>query len=912
MPVKLDFEQKYREEADPWGIGDATADRYERYRDLLLRHARRRGAILDIGCGLGAFLVRFEGEFEQLTGVDVSAEAIRRARSIHPEVEFVQGSAVQLDHAETLDRRFDAIVFSDVINYFGEGQKTAALRWIASHLHEDGIALIAAWSPGGRYLTADEFRELVARHLVIVREINLETGHVALICEKRRFMVAITVDYETWQPIPEGKVIDWVRDVFEPGEALANICDRVGAKLTVMAEMGEYFWLADNDPAIARAMESQWRDLIARGHDVQVHLHPNWLPETGATRDASGWHWDPAYAKADAYPGDLSALLARCKDTLERICRRANAGYEAACFRAGGYQVQPFARLSDALTESGYLADSSIWSGGHSVEREHDFRHAYSMQLPYFASRFDPQLKAPPAEQTLIELPIWTPRQGRRWSFDGVRPSLAAELRDHVRARVDRATPIRYARLRQRLKRVARRLYFGPLRVFWPLLVRTIPSRGVFRLFDYGPEQDVRHEYFVAIGHTKGDHNFAALERELVALASDPRVSFVTLSDMASKADSELQQTRRDSAESEAAYQVQREYATVMGEERNLLQADALQQRIPLDSVTVLDLGCGAGDWSARIAELYPWMRVTGVDVGSEFVAKARERHASDRVVFELADFAALPFASGSFDCVYADNTLEHAFDVQKTLAEVRRVLSPSGTLVAAIPSDGRNPRRVVDNHTWKTVPSDVQARMLDAGFEDIVIDEINLVLDLGATPYPPSDNRMMYVRARVRNEPPLQLVRRLTSWTYNSLDPERSQISADPVEILRGGFAWCWGYARVLQHLLSVYGIQAEIATLWARNHARGRGKDLVDTHEVVVADLGDREVVLDPMADVVFETDLATLIRNPRLAGLKRDADERFVSRGYELYATSYLYERVFKYSVAGRTFESPARTA
>ena len=40
---------------DPWAIGDAGDPRYDLYRDYLLAHVRG-GGILDIGCGLGAFL----------------------------------------------------------------------------------------------------------------------------------------------------------------------------------------------------------------------------------------------------------------------------------------------------------------------------------------------------------------------------------------------------------------------------------------------------------------------------------------------------------------------------------------------------------------------------------------------------------------------------------------------------------------------------------------------------------------------------------------------------------------------------------------------------------------------------------------------------------------------------------------
>ena len=79
MQVKRDFDRIYAEEADPWAIGSASIPRYDRYRDLLLARVHG-GSLLDIGCGLGAFLARFRDDFEQLTGVETAAEAIRRGR----------------------------------------------------------------------------------------------------------------------------------------------------------------------------------------------------------------------------------------------------------------------------------------------------------------------------------------------------------------------------------------------------------------------------------------------------------------------------------------------------------------------------------------------------------------------------------------------------------------------------------------------------------------------------------------------------------------------------------------------------------------------------------------------------------------------------------------------------------------
>jgi ubiquinone/menaquinone biosynthesis C-methylase UbiE len=414
------------------------------------------------------------------------------------------------------------------------------------------------------------------------------------------------------------------------------------------------------------------------------------------------------------------------------------------------------------------------------------------------------------------------------------------------------------------------------------------------------------------IGHTKGEHDMAHFRDEISRLRGDGRLEFVTLSEMVDVADRDLVTRSRGDAVAEARFQVAREYTTVMGDERNVAQARRLQSLIPLDRSFVLDLGCGAGDWSHAIAEAFPWMRVVGVDAGAEFIARARERWATDRVEFLTGDFRELPLADSSVDCVYADNVLEHAFDLEATMGEIRRVLKPEGFLVAAIPADGLNPRRCVDNHNWKATTADIRMRFECAGFTIVRLGEVDLLRDLRSKPYPPALDRMIHVvgRVRVDTSSALGQVSRLVEWVYGHLDPARTHSGESAAEILRNGYAWCWGYARVLQDLLSQHGYPADIVSMTATDHERGRGTERVETHEAVLADVGGRQVVLDAMANTVIPHSLLNVLADPHLAIAKNHADDRYLTRRYHLYDTGYWYSRVVKYTVRGRTVRNKHR--
>ena len=171
----------------------------------------------------------------------------------------------------------------------------------------------------------------------------------------------------------------------------------------------------------------------------------------------------------------------------------------------------------------------------------------------------------------------------------------------------------------------------------------------------------------------------------------------MSISELARTARPELERGLSGERAQEASRQVQREYGAQMSEDRNTAQSEPLIELIPLDRKRILDVGCGRGLGTAALARSFTGSTLVGADVGEEFIERARAELATDSLSFAVEDFAELSFADGAFDCVHADNSLEHAFDVDASLAELYRVLAPGGCLVAALPPDGLNPDRTCD-----------------------------------------------------------------------------------------------------------------------------------------------------------------------------------------------------------------------
>lgn len=105
----------------------------------------------------------------------------------------------------------------------------------------------------------------------------------------------------------------------------------------------------------------------------------------------------------------------------------------------------------------------------------------------------------------------------------------------------------------------------------------------------------------------------------------------------------------------------------------------------PEVGLTVLDIGCGTGNYALELAR--KGLKVTGIDISTGMLAKARARAARENleINFCLADAQDLPFADNNFDIVLSVSSLEFFLDLQRALNEAYRVLKPGGRLVVGV-----------------------------------------------------------------------------------------------------------------------------------------------------------------------------------------------------------------------------------
>lgn len=93
-----------------------------------------------------------------------------------------------------------------------------------------------------------------------------------------------------------------------------------------------------------------------------------------------------------------------------------------------------------------------------------------------------------------------------------------------------------------------------------------------------------------------------------------------------------------------------------------------------LENGRALDVGCGKGRFARVFAGEWPTARITATDISTAMLA-----YVKPPLQACAATMTTLPFRDGVFDVVYATESLEHAVDIERAVAEMCRVTRPGG-----------------------------------------------------------------------------------------------------------------------------------------------------------------------------------------------------------------------------------------
>ena len=211
--------------------------------------------------------------------------------------------------------------------------------------------------------------------------------------------ILITLDYELFF----GKSGSIAKNIIEPTEELLSILDKFNIKASFFIDSGyiiklkEYMRNFENLKKDYDLIVQQIKKLSYENHDIQLHIHPHW---EDSFFDGKEWVFNTnRYKLSDFSELEIDDIVKRYSLVLEQITYK-----KPFVFRAGGWCIQPFAKLADALYKYGIRVDSTIFFGGKNTTLEKSFDFTNSPNINSWRFSKDPLIQN--KNGNFLEIPI--------------------------------------------------------------------------------------------------------------------------------------------------------------------------------------------------------------------------------------------------------------------------------------------------------------------------------------------------------------------------------------------------------------------------------------------------------------------------------------------------------------------------
>ena len=181
--------------------------------------------------------------------------------------------------------------------------------------------------------------------------------------------IFLTLDYELFFGSNSGTQ---ERSIIYPTNRLLEILDKCNIKASFFVDSG-YIIKLDEYRKKYDILEDDYQKLISQikglsdsGHDIQLHIHPHW---EDSYYEGGRWVIDTArYRIYDFSKDDVVDLVSRYKNVLTSLTSK-----EPFAYRAGGWCIQPFKHIMDALRLNKVWLDSTLFQNGKNDSVTHFF-----------------------------------------------------------------------------------------------------------------------------------------------------------------------------------------------------------------------------------------------------------------------------------------------------------------------------------------------------------------------------------------------------------------------------------------------------------------------------------------------------------------------------------------------------------
>lgn len=345
--------------------------------------------------------------------------------------------------------------------------------------------------------------------------------------------ILLTVDHEIF-----GNGTGDVRQhMTDPTEQMAAACDRHGMPLTVFFEVEEYLAFEREREKLVAALgydpaaevREQAVDLVKRGHDLQLHVHPEWL---GCVFERGAWKLNSDKRTVHSLFGsqaETTEYVRSRKAAVDELWEEAGSPRRVTAFRAGAFCAQPGEHLLPALAANGIVIDSSLVKGlTRDDEQVHlDFRAAPSARRHWQVST---DVAREDTSGSVLEIPIYS-SMGRR--IQQMTPRrLLAKFSGNVPREKQRemVSQLGMGRSPASVARFLARPF--PIKLDFHNMSAKQMLRWI-RNAPPAPPGDM--DVIVLIGHSKEHRDHANFKTFLAGVAADPSLEVVSMSDVAER-----------------------------------------------------------------------------------------------------------------------------------------------------------------------------------------------------------------------------------------------------------------------------------------------------------------------------------------------------------------------------------------
>ena len=144
----------------------------------------------------------------------------------------------------------------------------------------------------------------------------------------------------------------------KPVDRILDVADKFSVPVTFFVEALEFEAMQRADIENIIPVLEQLTDAYSRGHDLQLHIHPQWHE---AIWDGDHWQVNEKLWRMGDLDADLVFdLLNQGKCWLEGLMTERFPEYKCMAFRAGGWCIQPSDSIVTALIKLGFEIDSTV------------------------------------------------------------------------------------------------------------------------------------------------------------------------------------------------------------------------------------------------------------------------------------------------------------------------------------------------------------------------------------------------------------------------------------------------------------------------------------------------------------------------------------------------------------------------